>query len=468
MAMANITVVDFSPPDSIMVNVWFKSSQVSYQLHRCSTVGELRQRVATDHGVPPAEMRILLGGRVLDDGLTIQASGVGMESTLFAIQQRSSSMSKPSATVTSAALSSPPLSTTTTAQAPLPAAVVSHSANHPETAVTGAATCLSAPSTTHHDACRQQLSDQYYVYCKVCGQVRAGRLRVKCSVCEGGAVLLDSDPGGWEDVLTVGHLTGSCQSLQCEGCQPMFYFKCAEQHGGSGTVVALRHIMPNRRSVPCMTCEDVMSPVVVFPCEWSHVMCVGCFKMYCSIRLKERGFQHTAQYGYTLPCPAGCSRSYIQEQHHFCVLGEGQYERYKDFAAEECLMAEGGVFCPRQECASGFLLGSADTRVVCPHCKFVFCRRCRRDGHDGTCRPVSATTLQPQEFSDAERAKRARWEQQTADTIQQTTKGCPGCGARTERDGGCMHMRCARCDEEWCWLCVKPWDRDCQGAHWFG
>lgn len=33
--------------------------------------------------------------------------------------------------------------------------------------------------------------------------------------------------------------------------------------------------------------------------------------------------------------------------------------------------------------------------------------------------------------------------------------------------GGCMHLLCSRCGAEWCWLCVKKWDRQCQGAHWF-
>ena len=49
-------------------------------------------------------------------------------------------------------------------------------------------------------------------------------------------------------------------------------------------------------------------------------------------------------------------------------MGQEQYDRYKDFAAEEMLIAEGGLYCPRQECASGFLVDAVDTRVICPHC----------------------------------------------------------------------------------------------------
>ena len=43
----------------------------------------------------------------------------------------------------------------------------------------------------HADCAKQVLLDQYFVYCKLCGEVRPGRLRVKCSVCGDGAVLVD-------------------------------------------------------------------------------------------------------------------------------------------------------------------------------------------------------------------------------------------------------------------------------------
>ena len=66
---------------------------------------------------------------------------------------------------------------------------------------------------------------------------------------------------------------------------------------------------------------------------------------------------------------AGCPESFIQEQHHFCIMGPEEYNRYKDFAAEECLLADGGMYCPRKECGCGFLLETADRRVICPHCK---------------------------------------------------------------------------------------------------
>ena len=30
---------------------------------------------------------------------------------------------------------------------------------------------------------------------------------------------------------------------------------------------------------------------------------------------------------------------------------------------------------------------------------------------------------------------------------------CPHCGFATEKDGGCNHMTCAKCNSAWCWIC---------------
>ena len=55
----------------------------------------------------------------------------------------------------------------------------------------------------------------------------------------------------------------------------------------------------------------------------------------------------------------------------------------------------------------------------------------------------------------SEIVSRARWQDQRSSmlTIKVMTKPCPKCRIPTERDGGCMHMECTRCNFQWCWLC---------------
>ena len=39
--------------------------------------------------------------------------------------------------------------------------------------------------------------------------------------------------------------------------------------------------------------------------------------------------------------------------------------------------------------------------------------------------------------------------------IKTTSKPCPRCKVPTHKSEGCNHMRCSRCQEEWCWLCGR-------------
>lgn len=80
----------------------------------------------------------------------------------------------------------------------------------------------------------------------------------------------------------------------------------------------------------------------------------------------ERQFMPHPEIGYTLPCPAGCENSFIEEIHHFKLLTRDEYDRYQRFATEEYVLQAGGVLCPQPGCGMGLL--------VEPECKKVTCQ----------------------------------------------------------------------------------------------
>uniref|UniRef100_A0A452U5B9 RING/Ubox-like zinc-binding domain-containing protein n=1 Tax=Ursus maritimus TaxID=29073 RepID=A0A452U5B9_URSMA len=82
-----------------------------------------------------------------------------------------------------------------------------------------------------------------------------------------------------------------------------FFFKCgAHPTSDKETSVALNLITTNSRDITCITCTDIRSPVLVFPCNHRHVICLDCFYLYCVTRLNDRQFIHDPQFGYSLPC----------------------------------------------------------------------------------------------------------------------------------------------------------------------
>lgn len=86
--------------------------------------------------------------------------------------------------------------------------------------------------------------------------------------------------------------------------------------------------------------------------------------------------------------------------------------------------------------------------VVCGLCTAEFCFICRRSRHA----PASCTEVQ-------------RWEDQidhdsaSTSCVISTTKGCPKCHRRIEKNKGCLHMTCRNpCLYEFCWNCLGPWE----------
>ncbi|KAI8518151.1 regulation of intralumenal vesicle formation [Branchiostoma belcheri] len=381
------------------------------------TIARFKQEVGRVQGVPSDQIHILFAGRDLPDSLRIQDCGLGQQTVVHAISG-------------------------------LPQ--------------------LSVDARSHATAPRS-LSDP-------CKAVKPGKLRVRCGTCRQTTLTLNRDPACWEDVLVPRRIQGRCLSSGCAGTVAEFYFKCADHPTSEDdTSVALPLVRTNTQHVDCLACTYVRTPVMVFECADSHVMCLDCFARYCVTKLNDRQFIQHPTLGYTLPCPGGCDNSLIKEVHHFRMLGEEQYDRYHRFGAEECVLQMGGVLCPGRGCGVGILPDGNTNMVECVRqagsgCGLVFCKVCKEAYHTGPCGETAPQPSAPANNYrvDTQRARRARWERRTAATIARTTKACPGCKVRTEKNDGCMHMTCPRCHFQWCWLCEREWGRNCQDRHWFG
>uniref|UniRef100_A0A8C6UJU6 Ubiquitin-like domain-containing protein n=1 Tax=Neogobius melanostomus TaxID=47308 RepID=A0A8C6UJU6_9GOBI len=57
----------------------------------------------------------------------------------------------------------------------------------------------------------------FFVFCKSCGGVREGKLRVRCKTCQQSTLTLDQGPSCWDDVQSPGRIHGVCHSDGCDG-----------------------------------------------------------------------------------------------------------------------------------------------------------------------------------------------------------------------------------------------------------
>uniref|UniRef100_V5IIZ0 E3 ubiquitin-protein ligase parkin n=1 Tax=Ixodes ricinus TaxID=34613 RepID=V5IIZ0_IXORI len=445
--------------DEVTINVQFSTNlAISVTVKRDCTVKAMKERLASQLDVPVQELRVIFAGKELRDDAYFKDCNIEEYTTVHAV--RSAACATPGAE---------PVVSAEMCCAPLGGSLAKAQLTEEERLA----------STAEVD------KTLFFVYCKSpCGRVEPGKLRVRCATCGQGCFLLDREPSCWPDVLERGRLGGRCEQEGCGGRLADFFFKCAssnrlEGHDQRGSTV-LPLVRCNFLGVPCLSCTDVSRIVLVFPCTSSHVICLECFGTYCRSRLDERGFVQHPQLGSTLPCPVGCDDSFIQETHHFCLLGPEQYQRYQRFAAEEFVLQAGGVLCPQPGCGQGILVDLGCTRVTCEAatqgCGFVFCRLCLQGHHLGPCirdeeDEASAALGSVWAYPvDEAQARGSRWDEASRLTVRSTTKPCPMCRTPTERDGGCMHMICSRsqCGFQWCWLCQTEWSRNCMGAHWFG
>eukprot|EP00095_Tigriopus_kingsejongensis_P007999 snap_masked-scaffold269_size230758-processed-gene-1.8 protein:Tk07999 transcript:snap_masked-scaffold269_size230758-processed-gene-1.8-mRNA-1 annotation:"GA10370" len=424
-------------------------------------VGAVLSLIRTQLGQPAdSPIRLILAGTRLAPDVRVMDCDLGVGTTLHALR-----VQQPSDRA------GPPLSSTATDWA-------ASDASEPEP--------TQPPSSAAAMPASERPQARFYVYCcSPCQSLKTGKLRVRCSACLDGAIVLHQEPASWEDVLQPHRIEGTCNFTDCDHHQcsswAEFYFKCAG-HSSSENTPPLPLVRSNLHDVPCLACLDVCDPVIVFECPDRHVSCVECFQTYARSRLNERQFQLHPDYGYTLPCPVGCDHSLVQVTRHFKLLGPVDYERYQRFATEEYVLQAGGVLCPQPDCGMGIMMEEPCRRVVCENgCGFVFCRQCLAGYHIGECisstsgacpAPGGDDSSQASRAVEHPSAWRARWvdADPSALAIQLTTKPCPKCRTPTEWSGGCMHMICtkAACGFHWCWICQMEWTRDCMANHWFG
>lgn len=180
----------------------------------------------------------------------------------------------------------------------------------------------------------------------------------------------------------------------------------------------------------CVICGDEHGKdMLVRPCE--HGYCGGCLK---------EGFEGALKAKTPLKC---CNK----------VLDIGECEgldtafvgRYKEMVIE--LTANNPAYCHARKCGvflpPRMFVGDVGT---CEKCKAKTCKHCRQKVHLGRFCEEDQDTKAVKELG-----RRKGW------------KTCPGCNHLIERQDGCLHMVCTRCQTAFCYRCSKKW-KDCEST----
>ncbi|XP_056408902.1 cullin-9-like, partial [Hyla sarda] len=104
--------------------------------------------------------------------------------------------------------------------------------------------------------------------------------------------------------------------------------------------------------------------------------------------------------------------------------------------------------CDRILCKEGLGSGAA-----CAKCSWMSCFKCSfPEAHY----PASCSHMS-QWMDDGGFYEGMTLEAQSKHLTKLISKHCPSCQAPIEKNEGCLHMTCAKCNHGFCWRCLKPW-----------
>ena len=132
------------------------------------------------------------------------------------------------------------------------------------------------------------------------------------------------------------------------------------------------------------------------------------------------------------------------------LLPEDGGRKYAQFGARSFVDEnQRAKWCPAAGCGRAVELGAGEevaaAEVECG-CGHAFCFGCLEETH----RPLDCGLVKEWQVKNSAESENMNW-------ILANSKPCPKCSRPIEKNAGCMHMCCAVCKHEFCWLCGQPW-----------
>lgn len=148
-----------------------------------------------------------------------------------------------------------------------------------------------------------------------------------------------------------------------------------------------------------------------------------------------------------IKCPHNTCTHKIELSHYLSLLTPPQKVQIYDLMAKKyCQSASDVRCCPDPKCNNyGFLSPKACDDLV-------KCSSCNREWED-----VSQYTF----FKKMQVGLRSmiyKRNEISSNVFEEIfTNSCPKCDVHIQKNGGCMHMTCAKCKFEFCWMCKQSW-----------
>ncbi|XP_074114620.1 E3 ubiquitin-protein ligase ARIH1-like [Cotesia typhae] len=192
----------------------------------------------------------------------------------------------------------------------------------------------------------------------------------------------------------------------------------------------------------CQICLNPFLRSLMTGLECGHRFCSDCWAEYLFANILSE------EECLSITCPAHKCNILVDDASAMALI--------KDFAVRskyQCLIAHSFVecsrllkWCPAPNCHRVVKVQEVEFKPVKCDCGYRFCFKCSETWHA----PILCEYLRKWERTAAE-------DSATSYLIEVNTKDCPKCHMAIEKNGGCNHMTCKKCNYEFCWVCSVYW-----------
>lgn len=172
-----------------------------------------------------------------------------------------------------------------------------------------------------------------------------------------------------------------------------------------------------------------------------HRYCTKCLNRQVEVGLNSKSTN-------SLKCPdPECRRPFTNTTIRKIVgFFSGKRRQCQELADQKYLISlPNSQHCPTPNCR--YIMkdkGNQPHTVQCPDCQAQYCSHCTLPHAEN----VSCRQAKDQQVSEADKASKK--------LVQSISTRCPQCGTNIQKDGGCNHMTCGKCEHHFCWLCLAP------------
>eukprot|EP01100_Stratorugosa_tubuloviscum_P002073 TRINITY_DN1476_c0_g4_i1.p1 TRINITY_DN1476_c0_g4~~TRINITY_DN1476_c0_g4_i1.p1 ORF type:complete len:403 (-),score=140.97 TRINITY_DN1476_c0_g4_i1:102-1310(-) len=188
-----------------------------------------------------------------------------------------------------------------------------------------------------------------------------------------------------------------------------------------------------------------------------HQFCRQCILDYLNVQILEKKV-------IKINCPDKTCNKDLEYVEIKELIDPTLFAKYEDFQLQVLLESEKFTrWCPKQRCGFAVTVDETTNHIKCPRCAYEYCFTCGNAAHPSiTC----------EEYAQWQ-AENGNADQEYATWALIHTKKCPNCLAAIEKNSGCNHITCLRCNYEFCWLCMERYntghynDGPCDGKQFY-